>query len=120
MKPLKLVFFFFLGGRLKSMTSERKPDESLGLLLIPRGHLDDEGLVLEAGRQAQHAHVGRLVDEVLDAVEDSATGGRDAAVDAALADGLARHAGVGVYVLSRQNLKTILTVNIRRLLPIGR
>lgn len=38
-------------------------------------YLDDKGLVLEAGCQAQHAHVGRLVDEVLDAVENSASGG---------------------------------------------
>lgn len=40
-----------------------------------RWYLHDEGLVLEAWRQAQHAHVGGLVDEVLNAVENPPTGG---------------------------------------------
>lgn len=38
-------------------------------------YLDDKGLVLEAWCQAQHAHVGRLVNEVLDAVKNPTTGG---------------------------------------------
>lgn len=65
----------------------------------PRWYLHDEGLVLEAWRQAQHAHVGGLVDEVLNAVENPPTGGRDTAVDSPLADGLPRHTSVGVDVL---------------------
>lgn len=39
------------------------------------------------------------MDEVLDAVENSPTSGRDTAVDAPLADGLPSHTGVGVDVL---------------------
>lgn len=62
-------------------------------------YLDDEGLVLEAWCQAQHAHVGCFVDEVLDAMEDSTTRGRDTSVDSSLADGLSCHARVSVDVL---------------------
>lgn len=64
--------------------------------------LDDKGLVLEARREAQHAHVRRLVDEVLDAVENSTTGGRDTAMDSSLADGFSGHACMGVDVLQTQ------------------
>lgn len=39
------------------------------------------------------------MDEVLDAVENSPTGGRDTAVNSPLADGLPCHTGVGVDVL---------------------
>lgn len=38
-------------------------------------NLDDKGLVLEAGAHPQLAHVSRLVDEVLNAVEDTAACG---------------------------------------------
>lgn len=62
-------------------------------------YLDNEGLVLEAWCQAHHAHVGRLVNEVLDAVEDSATSGGDTTVDTSLADRLSCHTCVGIDVL---------------------
>lgn len=39
------------------------------------------------------------MDEVLDAVENSPTGGRDTTVDSPLADGLPCHTSVGVDVL---------------------
>lgn len=64
-------------------------------------YLHDEGLVLEAWCQAQHAHVGRLVNEVLDAMENSPTRSGDTSVDSSLADGLPCHTGVGVDVLHR-------------------
>ena len=64
-------------------------------------HLDDEGLVLEAGTHPQLAHVGRLVDEVLDTVEDSSACGGDATVDSPLTDGFPCDAGVSVDVLKR-------------------
>lgn len=63
-------------------------------------YLDDESLVLEAGCQAQLAHVGRFINEVLDAVENSSTGGGDPSVDSSLADGFSCHAGVRVDVLN--------------------
>jgi len=44
------------------------------------------------------AHVVGLVDEVLQAVEDTATGGRDATMDTALVDGLAGDTGMGIDV----------------------
>lgn len=62
-------------------------------------YLNDKGLVLEARGKAQHAHVGCLVDEVLNAMEDSTPSGRDPAVDSTLADGLARHTRMGIDVL---------------------
>lgn len=68
-------------------------------------YLDDKGLVLEARCEAQHAHVGRLVDEVLNSMEDSTTSGGDPAVDATLADGLARHTRMGIDVLQKQKHK---------------
>lgn len=48
---------------------------------------------------SDHGHVLSLVDEVVDAVEDTATGGRGSAVNAALVDGLAGDASGGVHVL---------------------
>lgn len=63
-------------------------------------YLDDESLVLEAWCQAQLAHVRRFINEVLDAVENSTTGGGDPSVDSSLADGFSCHTGVGVDVLS--------------------
>lgn len=45
-----------------------------------------------------HAHVVGFIDEVLQAVEDAATGGRDASVNTALVDGFASDTGVGVDV----------------------
>ena len=48
---------------------------------------------------SDHGHVLRLVDEVVDAVEDAATGGGSSAVDAALVDGLAGDASGSVHVL---------------------
>lgn len=71
----------------------------------PPPHLDDEGLVGKTGRQAQLAHVGRLVNEVLNAVKDSAAGGGDPAMYATLADGLAGHAGMGIDVLQAETAK---------------
>lgn len=70
-------------------------------------YLDDKGLVLEAGTHPQLAHVGRLIDEVLDAVENATARGRDSAVDSSLADGLSSDAGVSVDVLGgpRANIK---------------
>lgn len=62
-------------------------------------YLDDEGLVLETWCQAQHAHVGSFVNEVLDAMENSTTGGRDTSMDSSLADGLSCHARMSVDVL---------------------
>lgn len=68
-------------------------------------YLDNEGLVLEAGGQAQHAHVGRLVNEVLDAVENSTTCGWDTSMDSSLADGLSCHTRMGIDVLHRHAKK---------------
>ena len=68
-------------------------------------YLDDESLVLEARTHSQLAHVGRLVDEVLDAVEDSAAGGGDPTVDPSLTDGLPGDAGMSVDVLTKKNKK---------------
>lgn len=62
-------------------------------------YLDDEGFVLAARRHPQQAHVGGFVDEVLDAVENSSSCGRDSPVDASLADGLPGDTGVSVDVL---------------------
>lgn len=62
-------------------------------------HLDDKGLVLEAGAHPQLAHVRRLVDEVLDAVENSSASGGDPSVDSSLTDGFPGDAGVSVDVL---------------------
>lgn len=62
-------------------------------------YLDDKGLVLEAGTHPQLAHVGRLVDEVLNAVENSSAGGGDPTVDPSLTDGFPGDAGVSVDVL---------------------
>ena len=64
-----------------------------------RLYLDDKGFVLEAQTHPQLVHVGRLVDEVLDAVENATACGRDATMDSSLADGLASDAGVSVDVL---------------------
>lgn len=69
-------------------------------------YLDDEGLVLEARGEAQHAHIRRFVDEVLDAVENSTAGGRDTPVDPSLADGLSCHACMRVDVLHTHAMKT--------------
>lgn len=60
--------------------------------------LHDVRLAAPAGRRADHAHVVGLVDKVLQAVEDTASGGGHAAVDTALVDWLAGDAGVGVDV----------------------
>lgn len=65
-------------------------------------YLDDEGLVVEAGAHPQLAHVGRLVDEVLDAVENPSAGGGDPTVDSSLTDGLPGDAGVSVDVLKQR------------------
>lgn len=66
-------------------------------------YLDDEGLVLETRTHAQLAHVGRLVDEVLDAVENSSACCGDPTVDSSLADGLPGDAGVSVDVLTEKS-----------------
>lgn len=50
------------------------------------------------GLLTNHAHVVGLVDEVLQTVEDAATGGRDASVNAALVDGLASDTSVRIDV----------------------
>lgn len=64
-------------------------------------YLDDKGLVLEARTHPQLAHVSRLIDEVLNAVEHAAARCRDSTVDSSLADGFASDAGVSVDVLKR-------------------
>lgn len=77
-------------------------------------YLDDEGLALEAGTHSQQAHVRRLVDEVLDAVENSSAGGGDPTVDSSLADGLPGDTGVSVDVLKmereEEERSTLLTL----------
>lgn len=72
-------------------------------------YLDDEGLILKTGTHPQLAHVRRFVDEVLDTVENTAAGGRDAAVDAALTDGLPGDAGVSVDVLETEGRRLSTT-----------
>lgn len=72
-------------------------------------YLDDKGLVLKAGTHPQLAHVRRLVDEVLNTVENAAAGGRDAPVDAALTDGLPGDAGVSVDVLETEERRLSTT-----------
>lgn len=61
--------------------------------------LHNEGLVAPAGGGPHEGHVGGLIDKVLKTVEDTTTGGRGAAVDATLVDGLASHTSVGVDVV---------------------
>ena len=61
-------------------------------------YLDNESLASPSRCGADHAHVVCLHDEVLQAVEDTSARGRDAAVDAALVDGLAGDARVRVDV----------------------
>lgn len=60
--------------------------------------LHNERFTTPSGGCADHAHVARLVDKVLQAVEDTTSGGGDTAVDAALVDGFAGDAGVRVDV----------------------
>jgi len=60
--------------------------------------LHDERLVLPSGRQADLGHVVFPLDEEVDAVKDAQARGVDAAGDAALVDGLARHGGGRVDV----------------------
>ena len=66
--------------------SQSSPEKTT--LIISFCTLNDEGLVAEAGRQPDLRHVGGLIDEVLNAVEDSSTGGGNATVDAPLRNGL--------------------------------
>lgn len=66
--------------------------------------LDDESLAAPSGSSSDLAHVRCLVDEVLQAVEHTATGGGHAAVDAALVDGFAGDASVGVDVVVSNRL----------------
>ena len=61
--------------------------------------LDNVGLAPPAGSVADHGHVLRLVDEVLQPVEHSSARGAGPAVDPALVDRLPGHAGRGVHVL---------------------
>ena len=61
--------------------------------------LDYVRLAPPARSVADHGHVLRLVDEVLQAVEDSPASGAGPTVDAALVDGFPSHAGRGVHVL---------------------
>jgi hypothetical protein len=75
-------------------------------------YLNDKGLVGEARAQAQLAHVGRLVDEVLNAVEYSSPGGRDPSVDATLADGLTSHTGMSVDVLDTEERNMWIVVEL--------
>lgn len=91
-QPSAVIQFQYLDMQTGG-TGDRTRDEEDGL------YLDDEGLVLEAGTHPQLAHVGRLVDEVLDAVENSSAGGGDPPVDSSLTDGLPGDAGVSVDVL---------------------
>lgn len=68
--------------------------------------MDDKGLVLEAGTHPQLAHVGRLIDEILDAMEDSSASGGDPTMDSSLTDGLPSDAGMGVDVLKKNERRT--------------
>lgn len=61
--------------------------------------LNDDGLALPAGLKTDHLHVIRFIDEVLDAVEDTPSGGWDATVDTTLVDRFAGYARVAVDVL---------------------
>ena len=62
-------------------------------------YLNDERLVAETGREADAAGERVLVDEVVYAVVEAASGGRGAAVYAALEYGLASNARECVDVL---------------------
>ena len=55
--------------------------------------LHDVRLAAPARRLAYHRHVMRLLDEVVDPMEDATAIGRGPAVDSALIDRLARHTG---------------------------
>jgi hypothetical protein len=66
--------------------------------------LDDEGFAAPSGSCSDLAHVSRLVDEVLDSVEDSTSGGRDATVNTALVDWFSGDASVGVDVIVSDGL----------------
>lgn len=62
-------------------------------------YLDNKGLVLEARSEAQHAHVRSLINEVLNAMENSTTSGWDTPVDSSLTDGFSCHTCMCVDVL---------------------
>lgn len=65
-------------------------------------YLNNKGFVSKSRGQAHFAHVGGFIDEVLNAVEDSTTGGRDSAVDPTLANRLTSHTGMGIDILKRK------------------
>ena len=77
-------------------------------IIFAASYLNDEGLSAPSGCVPDHGHVLRLVDEVVDAVEDAATGGGSSAVDAALVDGLAGDASGSVHVLQTRRQASAL------------
>ena len=62
-------------------------------------YLHDKGLSAPSGSRANQRHVRSLIDEVLQAVENTTPCCGCPAVDTPLVDGLARHARVRVYVV---------------------
>lgn len=66
--------------------------------------LNDESLAAPARGCSDLAHVRCFVDEVLQSVENAASGGRDTSVNAALVDGLSGDASVCVDVVVADGL----------------
>lgn len=99
--PLLQKFCFpdmLLSWRLGGQSSaEMQGCSKLSQQWVP--HLNNEGLASPARSNANHGHVGCLIDEVFKAVEDTAASGWGATVDASLVDGLASDAGVGIDVV---------------------
>lgn len=68
-------------------------------------YLNDKGFVCKSRGQAQLAHEGGFIDEVLNAVEDSTTSGWDSPMNTTLADGLTSHTGMSIDILQRDQHK---------------
>lgn len=68
-------------------------------MLSKASYLNHEGLVSEAWSHTQLTHVRSFVDKIFDAMEDSASGGRDPAMNATLANGLPGDTSISIDVL---------------------
>lgn len=76
-------------------------------------HLNYKGLATPARSDANHGHVGCLVDEVLKAVENTSACGWGAAVDTSLVDGFASDAGMGVNVIMALQEGKEIVINVK-------
>ena len=61
-------------------------------------NLYNEGLALESGGQANHVHVLLIVNEGVDAVEDTTSSGTYSTMNTSLGDGLPGDAGISGHI----------------------